>query len=443
MQMKSKIWTILLAVAIAIVCWFYVVSVVSPNSDMKIRDIKVGITGEGMIAQNDLMVTNADELSRVELHLEGNRIDLNKLNSDNIKLTVDVSGISQPGPQYLPYSIVFPGDVASNAFVVLNKSPGSVLVQVERKITKEVDVQIRYANDVPIPYVADKDHAMQSPQKLIVSGPESVINQIDVAWVNINLENRQESYIDQNFPFVLATKEGKAVDSKHVTVKNENNEEVKEIKLSLDIGQVREIALGVNLIPGGGATVEDCMYVLTTEKIQVFGSAAAISALEEKLVDGKLILGDVELGRISNTNNAKTFELTLPEGLRFWKQETITDVRVTLAFPELMETTLNVHNFNIVGVPEGLYADVITTELKNVILRGDKDIIPKLTEENVVAEVDFTDATVDTKRRTVTFKYNDIVLGVVVLDPEAEDHYDVTVHVSKDTLSFPLGNQNP
>ena len=81
--MKNKLLTGLLSVGIALVLWLYVVTVVSPNSDNHYYNIPVNIQGEAVLQDRGLMITSG-ELPVISLHLEGNRTDLNKINSSNI-----------------------------------------------------------------------------------------------------------------------------------------------------------------------------------------------------------------------------------------------------------------------------------------------------------------------------------------------------------------------
>ena len=90
--MKSKIVTALISLAIAILVWLYVVTVISPNSSKYFYNFEVGIQGSKLLEEQDLVIMSAD-ISTVTLHLEGNRIDLNKLSSANIIVDVDVSKI--------------------------------------------------------------------------------------------------------------------------------------------------------------------------------------------------------------------------------------------------------------------------------------------------------------------------------------------------------------
>ena len=112
--MKNKLVTGLISVAVALAIWMYVVTVVSPNSDKTYENVPVITQGEAILMDRGLMVTSTN-VTTTTLHLEGSRLDLNKLNSSNIIVTLDVSRLDQVGSYNLSYSVSYPGDVASNA----------------------------------------------------------------------------------------------------------------------------------------------------------------------------------------------------------------------------------------------------------------------------------------------------------------------------------------
>jgi hypothetical protein len=120
--MKSKLVTALISALIALAVWVYVVTVVSPNSDKHFYNVPVVAQGEALLTERGLMITHTD-VTTTDLHLEGSRIDLNKLSSSNITATMDVSKIYEAGVHNLTYTTTFPGDVPSSAFTVLSKIP--------------------------------------------------------------------------------------------------------------------------------------------------------------------------------------------------------------------------------------------------------------------------------------------------------------------------------
>ena len=143
--MKNKLLAALLSLVVSVALWFYVVTVVSPNSDKHFSNIPVTIQSEVVLQERGLMITST-ELPKVSLHLGGNRSDLNKLNSSNITVIADVSRIGEPGTHNLTLTPTFPGDVPNNAISVLSRTPSVIAIKVERRITKEVPAHLHRHN---------------------------------------------------------------------------------------------------------------------------------------------------------------------------------------------------------------------------------------------------------------------------------------------------------
>ena len=140
--MKNKLLTALLSVGVALLLWLYVVTVVSPNSDGHYNNVPITVQGEAVLQDRGLMIVSGD-LPSVSLHLEGNRTDLNKINPSNISIGVDVSGIGEPGRYSLSLTQpTFLTDVPGTAITVLSKDPGTVTVEVDRRISKPVPVEL-------------------------------------------------------------------------------------------------------------------------------------------------------------------------------------------------------------------------------------------------------------------------------------------------------------
>ena len=151
-RLKSKFTSLLIAVAIASGFWMYVITEVSPDSEWTYNDIHVALEGQTLLKERGLIITYQSADS-VDLTLSGNRSDLNQLNSANITLKADMTRIYDPGVHKIVYDIIYPGNVASNAFTRVNQDPESITVTVERLERKEVPVEIKWEGKAPDGYV--------------------------------------------------------------------------------------------------------------------------------------------------------------------------------------------------------------------------------------------------------------------------------------------------
>lgn len=396
--MKSKLVTGLISVVFALAVWMYVVTVVSPNSDKTFENVPVITQGEAILTERELMVTSTD-ITTTKLHLEGSRIDLNKLNPSNIIVTLDVSKLDRAGTHRLQYSVSFPGDIAANAITVLSKTPGFVKVTVEERITKTVPLEIQDIGAVADTYMADKENMVQDVENVVVTGPRSAVDQIAKALITLDLEGRSES-INGEYAYVLCNAENTAVsqeDLKMVTT------DVEQVNLSLRIVKIKTLPLTLNIVEGGGATTANTQINIDPPYINISGSDAALEGLDN------LELGTVELGAILE-DSALTFPIKLPEGVL--NETGLNEATVKISFPELALRTLTVKNIQAVNLPQGINVELITQALE-VTVRGPKAKIEALTEEAITVTVDLTNTETGTLKLKAQIDCGDPELGAV------------------------------
>ena len=140
---NNKIYSIILSVAIAFGLWSYVVNNVSEQADWTFNNIPVIREGEAVLSERNLMVTDMS-VNTVSLHLSGARDDLNRIDSSNTSVKVDLSTIQEPGENIpLNYKPSYPSDVGSNAFTVSDRSPSQIPVSVDYRRTFEIPVEDR------------------------------------------------------------------------------------------------------------------------------------------------------------------------------------------------------------------------------------------------------------------------------------------------------------
>ena len=396
---KNKLVSMAISVLVAFGMWMYVITEVSPNSEWTYLDIPVKIEGETLLRERNLIITNISSTD-VDLTLSGNRSDLNQLNSSNITLKADMTRIYDPGTHKIGYDIIYPGHVAANAFNRENQYPDSITITVERLIrNKEIPVNIIYQGKASEGYVVRRADVELDNTHILVTGPESVVNQITQAIVVIDLEDQTES-ISQDYRFTLCDSEGAGVDSELITVNTE------DVHVELTIHRKKQVDLTVTVIPGGGATEADVDVKLSIDSIQVSGSDNALEQVGDTINLGTINLADYEAA------TDITFTIPTYEGVTNDSGET--EVMVSISFKGLMTKEISIDQFVITGVPEGYVASVITEKI-TIRVRGRYELVNKLTAKDIIAKVDFSgeepgDATI---RLNIIFPGKYEALGVL------------------------------
>lgn len=400
--MKNKILSFLLALVAAFGLWLYVITTVSPNSTATYFDIPVVMENEAVLNERGLMITNVSAKS-VTMRLSGNRSDLIRVNKGNITLKIDLSRVYEPGVNNLSYSTTYPGDVPSNAFVVESKDPGTIQVTVERRVSKEVPVEVRWIGSADEGFMTDRENRVLDYSSVTVIGPDSVVNKIDAALVEVDLGGRRES-LSESYHYTLCDANREPVDAQLITTN------VEEVHLDVKILRVEDVNLTCTVVEGGGATLENTQITFDPASIRISGSEAALAAMGSQLNVGTINLGEI------TKNQTMTFAVNLPEGMT--NLTGVNEVTVTVEMSGLATRELVIEHIGSVNVPEGMELEMITEKM-TVIARGPIEEIQKLTADNVRAQVDFTGAEAGTAtyKASITYGEGFEKVGTLKADP--------------------------
>lgn len=371
--MKNKVWSLLLSVVLATSLWLYVVTTVSPGSKTTIDNVPVVFEGESWLLENrNLMITEGMETT-VDLELSGNRSDLNKLNPSNIILKVDLTKIYEAGTANMIYTTGWPSDVPSGAITVESRNPAAIRLNVEKRLIKEIPVNVVFTGAVPEDFIADTENVVLDYPVINIKGPASVVEKVTQARIDVELEDRTES-MSENYRYTLCDEEGNPVDAEQITT------DVAEVHLDVKIQRYQEVPLKVNVVYGGGATEGYTRYEIKPASIRVSGSEAVLSDLTE------IVLGTVSFAERTE-NELLTFPINLPEGIT--NLTGITKAEVEIRFVGLSIKEFTTENIKVINVPAGLQYELMN-EVVKVTLRGPVARINQIKPEDIVVTVDLS-----------------------------------------------------
>ena len=366
---RSKLGALLLSFVIALGLWMYVRTYVNTDYEQTFYNIPVALEGKTRLSDRQLMLLSEEEYV-VDLKVHGSRQDVSKINSGNIQVVADLSDINEPGEHNLTYSIIYPGDVPTGA-VSAERDPDRVTLIVARKKTKEIPVQVNLEGDVPANYIKDNAAVELDHSVVEISGPESVVDQIDHAAITIDCEGRTET-IYESCRYILQDKKNTPVDAAWITTN------VSEVKVYLPVSMVKKIPLKVTLVDGGGATEDTTTVQIEPKEISVSGSETALNALSE------LNLGTIDLSQITE-DTVMEFEINLPEGVN--NVSNLPTAAVSISFPKLATREFTVSEFEALNLAPGMTWEPLTKQLI-ITVRGLKSEIQRLGASDIIVQVD-------------------------------------------------------
>jgi len=290
-------------------------------------------------------------------------------------------------------------------------APKYIDVTVEKLEKAEIPVVVTYTGSLPEnDFFCDRGNVVLDTNLIYVSGPKSVVDKIARAQIEVDLTGRTES-LSEDFRFTLVDSENQPVDAQMITVNTE------QVHVDLKIQRIRFIDLVVSFRDGGGATDKYISYTISPQKIRVSGSDAALEAL-----GNKIDLGVIDLANYLN-DEVITIPFTLPENIT--NNSNITEAKVDLKFVDLSTKEITVNKIELINIPEGMEAELVT-EVITVTVRGPSADIAKLTTESVTVRVDMSDAAPG----TATYKAT-VILDSKFMTLGSVGSYNVTVEVTE------------
>lgn len=377
-----KLVTLLIALVAAGLLWLYVVSTVAPEVTSRVGYIPVSIDGTIVLEERGLIVTN-QATKTITLELKTSRVNLSKLNASSIRISADASKLREAGTYDLSYSIIFPDTVNSNDVDIIRKSSNRVTVTVAQKETKSVPVTVNWSGKVMDGYSAETGSAEIKPEQIVLEGPDYEVSKVAEARIEFDYTDLNQTVYDQTVPVSFRDADGNVVNLSELTTVSAS-----EASLTLQILRTKEIALKVELIPGGGVQTENATVTINPPSVFVKGSTETIESMDDTFVVGT----PIDLSEIADQNNY-SFNLVFPAGVINETGETTVEVNVQLH--GVSSEVIEVRDIRAVNVPEG-YSYSPITQVVNVTIRGSEDEIAALlaSEDNgLYVEIDLSGVT--------------------------------------------------
>ncbi|MCG0278313.1 MAG: hypothetical protein L5656_07250 [Thermanaeromonas sp.] len=197
----------LLAVALALILWFYVTSEQNPTTEQVLRvPLEVENLSAGLVV--------VDLPSEVSLRVEGRRGQIQNLLPRDIRAYVDLR-VARVGENTLPVQVTLPEGIR-----LVRVNPSQVTVKVEQ--VKEISFRVQASlNGEPASGYRVLEPVIK-PSEVIVSGPEAFLKEIGKVYVEVNMDQARGNYLAQ-LPVQIADREGRPL-SRWLTTKPENVE---------------------------------------------------------------------------------------------------------------------------------------------------------------------------------------------------------------------------
>lgn len=369
-QTTENKWVyILLSILIAVAVWMYVRLGEDPELENRARHVPVVLSGERVLENQGLMVDSLSDLT-VDLSWKGSWSEVGQLDDQSVTVTLDLSRITEPGTYNLDYQINLPATVMSSAVSLQRGEPSQITVSVSKVYSRSLVIQPEFTGSVADGYRAG-DFIVE-PEKVLVSGPQEKIEQIEAAKVIYDEKKVKESF-SGDLDIVLVDVRGDAIDLAGL------NMSTKSVYAYLPILAMKTVPLSVELISGGGATEQDVTRSITPASVTVSGPEEELEVLDE------IVLGVLDLSQVVG-DYSEEYPILLPAGMD--NVSGLTSAKVKLEINGMISKSVDIERIVLTNTPKGFKSQLVTQVLK-LEIRGTEDALKALNEEqiNVVADL--------------------------------------------------------
>ena len=310
-------WAPIICFVTATALWYYVSGDKSVTFQKEFSGIEVQQIGIKVLDDRGYSAISELDTITVDVTLSGTRRDINSIEADDIKATVDLSKSSGTGEKKFKINVSVPGDVK-----VKNVFPSEAVLFIGTTTTNKFDV-------IPVPHnlVFANSTGIEKydieTEYVYVSGPQEELNRIESAVVEIDFfgEMVSESLSMSNMKIKLIDNRGEEIRS-HYLVADKTETDV-------DVIVFKTATVAVKPVYSDGINISEKGYSVKVEPetVTVKGSPEAVNRLIEN--------GYIETVKIDSSaeisGGTSTVEkmLDFPNGVKAEKAE---DSKVKLTF---------------------------------------------------------------------------------------------------------------
>jgi YbbR domain-containing protein len=378
--LAANLRTIVLAFILAVAVWISAVTAADPDEIRAPIAVPLEIIGQ----DPSLVITNEIPAS-IEITLRAPRSVWEQLTTQEnpVRAILDISNLSA-GEHTKDIQI----QIAVRPTQLVLANPSSVSVNLERLASHTLLVDLSLSGQPAIGYQAGDPEV--DAKEVVVSGPESLIQQVERARLFIDVNGVRES-IDEAIPVQILNAQNGTVAGVtanpaaiHVTIPVSQEGGFRDVAVKVVVSG--QVAAGYRL-----------------ENISVFPPVITVFASDPALVNalpGVIETQPLDLQDVQE-NISTRLALTLPENISIVGAQTV-QVTVGVSPIQTSVTLLN-QTINVIGLRAGLTAQA-SPQTVDVIISGPLPVLDALTPQDITVNIDVTMLEAGTYQLTPTIE---------------------------------------
>lgn len=278
------------SIIFALVMWLYVMGEVNPESIQEWKNVRVELLNIEELRQSGLTIIGQTDFT-VNVRVKGKRTELNKLTSNDMRVTADLRGFKK-GVNSVPLEYSAPTNI-----IIEDISPKEIKVTFDEIVKRQKPVIVQTVGTTVEGY--EPATAIVSPSEVIVEGPETLVNTVTMVVVDVNLSDRVED-INDKFPLKAVNQEGKEVIGVEV--------QTKLVEIIMPMFKIKEVPIALELLGNPQAGFKISNSLIDPSSVIIKGPGSIVDQISEIKATPISVEGVVE-------TFTQDIVLELPEGI--------------------------------------------------------------------------------------------------------------------------------
>lgn len=226
----------IISLAIAVLIWLIVRNVQDPVIVQTFYDIPVTLVNESYLSNNMKIPLLIDGDDTVKVRIKAEESVIKELKKEDIVAQADMTQIYMDAtPKMVPVEVTCKGIADDNITV----TPRNIQVDIENQTSVEKTIAVNTGDTTP-----DKDYEVGSlqanPEKVTISGPESIINKIDKVVAKIDVTGMKESNVELDSELKIYDKNQDELSEKQLSYLNLAGVQDNKIKIQAQFWKVQK-----------------------------------------------------------------------------------------------------------------------------------------------------------------------------------------------------------
>ena len=398
--MKSKLMHNLglkiMAVLISVVLWMLAVDINDPVINKYINNVQVQLTNTGALTGQGKTYRIVDNSDTIRVSVRAPKSAISAIDAQSVTAKADLSEITDDGRVPIELSLSSGLDVEK-----ITSDRQYVQLQVENKKTRQLSIEVAKNGTLPDGYATGRID--METNTLSISGPESAVNAVSRAVVDISLDNVTAN-VEIDATIRLLDADGNEITSSEI------RKNVDSVKVTVPILETKEVTISASAIgePADGYEQTGTVTV-SPETVKIAGRAAVLDKISEITIPAEELDLTDATAPVTNTIDIREY---LPSDISLADADFDGTVTVSADIEQIRRKTISfdADSVQLLNIPDGWLAEAVSGQNLQLTVRGLQDNLNHVDAGTITPHADLSalideNGTVTAGEQEVTVKF--------------------------------------